>query len=118
MGQKVHPTGIRLGITKEYASIWYAESSDYAGKLFDDLKVRKYLEDRLKNAQLSKILIERPAQNAKVTLLTARPGIVIGKKGEDVEKLRKIEEILAELFFFKLLSFLNDLSYRCQIGLK
>ncbi len=89
MGQKVHPTGIRLGITKEYASIWYAESSDYAGKLFDDLKVRKYLEDRLKNAQLSKILIERPAQNAKVTLLTARPGIVIGKKGEDVEKLRK-----------------------------
>ena len=89
MGQKVHPTGIRLGITKDHSSVWYAERGDYADKLFDDIKVREFLEAKLKNAQISKILIERPAQNARVTLQTARPGIVIGKKGEDVESLRK-----------------------------
>jgi len=89
MGQKVHPNGIRLGIVKEHSSVWYASGADYANKLFDDLKVREYLDEKLKNAQISKILIERPAQNARVTLQTARPGIVIGKKGEDVESLRK-----------------------------
>ena len=89
MGQKVHPNGIRLGINKDHTSIWYAERGDYADKLFDDIKVREFLDAKLKNAQISKILIERPAQNARVTLQTARPGIVIGKKGEDVEALRK-----------------------------
>ncbi|WP_151705040.1 MULTISPECIES: 30S ribosomal protein S3 [Nitrincola] len=88
MGQKVHPTGIRLGIVKEHTSVWYADKSSYASKLLNDLQVRKYLEQRLKNASVSRIDIERPAQNAKITIHTARPGIVIGKKGEDVETLR------------------------------
>ena len=88
MGQKVNPTGIRLGIVKDHTSVWYADKSDYAGKLLNDLKVRSYLEGKLKNASVSRIDIERPAQNAKITIHTARPGIVIGKKGEDVEVLR------------------------------
>lgn len=88
MGQKVHPTGIRLGITKQHSSIWYAESKDYAKRLISDLKVREYIEDKLKSASVSKVVIERPAQTARITIHTARPGIVIGKKGEDVEKLR------------------------------
>jgi len=88
MGQKVHPTGIRLGIVKDHTSVWYASRSTYAKNLLQDLKVRKYLEEELKQASVSRIEIERPAQNAKITIHTARPGIVIGKKGEDVEKLR------------------------------
>ena len=88
MGQKIHPTGIRLGIVKDHTSVWYADKSEYASKLLNDLKVREYLEGQLKNASVSRIEIERPAQNAKITIFTARPGIVIGKKGEDVEKLR------------------------------
>ena len=89
MGQKVHPTGIRLGIVKEHTSVWYAEGADYADKLNADLKVRAHLEAKLKNASVSRIDIQRPAQSARVTIHTARPGIVIGKKGEDVEKLRQ-----------------------------
>ncbi|MGB5326148.1 MAG: 30S ribosomal protein S3 [Pseudomonadales bacterium] len=89
MGQKVHPTGIRLGITKQHSSIWYAEGKDYAKRLVSDLQVRDYVEDKLKNASVSKVVIERPAQTARITIHTARPGIVIGKKGEDVDKLRK-----------------------------
>jgi len=88
MGQKIHPTGIRLGIVKDHTSVWYADKGEYAVKLLSDLKVRKYLEEKLVNASVSRIEIERPAQNAKITIFTARPGIVIGKKGEDVEKLR------------------------------
>jgi small subunit ribosomal protein S3 len=88
MGQKIHPTGIRLGIVKDHTSVWYADKSEYAAKLLNDLKVRSYLEGQLKSASVSRIEIERPAQNAKITIYTARPGIVIGKKGEDVEKLR------------------------------
>ncbi|BBB31347.1 30S ribosomal protein S3 [Neptunomonas japonica] len=88
MGQKIHPTGIRLGIVKDHTSVWYADKSEYARKLQNDLQVRNYLEGQLKNASVSRIEIERPAQNAKITIFTARPGIVIGKKGEDVEKLR------------------------------
>ncbi|WP_372738128.1 30S ribosomal protein S3 [Neptunomonas sp.] len=88
MGQKIHPTGIRLGIVKDHTSVWYADKSEYARKLLNDLQVREYLEGQLKNASVSRIEIERPAQNAKITIYTARPGIVIGKKGEDVEKLR------------------------------
>jgi small subunit ribosomal protein S3 len=95
MGQKVHPTGIRLGITKQHSSVWYAESKDYAERLIGDLKIRDLIEDRLKSASVSKVVIERPAQTARITIHTARPGIVIGKKGEDVDKLRK--ELTAKL---------------------
>ena len=89
MGQKVHPTGIRLGIVKEHNSVWYADGKSYAEKLVNDLKIREFVLDRLSNASVSRVVIERPAQTARVTVHTARPGIVIGKKGEDVDKLRK-----------------------------
>ena len=89
MGQKVHPTGIRLGISKDWNSTWYAEKGDYAEQLRSDLEVRDYLRDRLKQAAVSRIEIERPAKSARITIHTARPGIVIGKKGEDIEKLRR-----------------------------
>lgn len=88
MGQKVHPTGIRLGYIKDWRSVWYADSSDFADKLNNDIKVRNYLHKKLENASVSRIKIERPAQNAKITIYSARPGIVIGKKGEDIEILR------------------------------
>ena len=88
MGQKVHPTGIRLGIVKKHTSTWYAGNDDYSEKLYADLKVREYIQKLLANASVSRVDIERPANTAKVTIHTARPGIVIGKKGEDVEKLR------------------------------
>jgi small subunit ribosomal protein S3 len=89
MGQKVHPTGLRLGIVKEHTSIWYAAGPAYAAKLQEDLKVREYIRKRLAQASVSRIEIQRPAQTAKITIHTARPGIVIGKKGEDVERLRR-----------------------------
>jgi len=89
MGQKVHPTGIRLGIVKDHNSVWYAGSDTYSEKLLNDIEVRSYLEKKLEKASVSKIVIERPAQNAKISIHTARPGIVIGKKGEDVEVLRQ-----------------------------
>ncbi len=89
MGQKVHPTGIRLGIVKDHNSVWYAGSDTYSEKLLNDIEVRRYLEKKLEKASVSKIVIERPAQNAKISIHTARPGIVIGKKGEDVEVLRQ-----------------------------
>ncbi|MDD2224052.1 MAG: 30S ribosomal protein S3 [Pseudomonas sp.] len=89
MGQKVHPIGIRLGIVKEHTSVWYADRKNYANYLNADLEVRAYLVDKLKNASVSRIEIARPAQTARITIHTARPGIVIGKKGEDVEKLRQ-----------------------------
>jgi small subunit ribosomal protein S3 len=88
MGQKVHPTGIRLGIIKDWTSTWYADSKDYAKYLHTDLEVRDFLRKKLANASVSRIQIERPANNARVIIHTARPGIVIGKKGEDIEKLR------------------------------
>ena len=89
MGQKVNPVGIRLGIVKDHSSVWYAERGAYADKLNNDLEVRRFLEERLKNASVSRITIERPANNARITIHTARPGIVIGKKGEDVDRLRQ-----------------------------
>ncbi|MFK7730946.1 MAG: 30S ribosomal protein S3 [Pseudomonadales bacterium] len=89
MGQKVHPTGIRLGITKQHKSVWYAEHKSYAEQLITDIAVREHLESKLANASVSRIDIERPAQTARITIHTARPGIIIGKKGEDVERLRK-----------------------------
>ena len=89
MGQKVHPTGIRLGIVKDHTSVWFADKNHYAEYLLNDLEVRQYLRERLADASVGRIEIARPAQTARVTIHTARPGIVIGKKGEDVDKLRK-----------------------------
>ncbi len=89
MGQKVNPTGIRLGIVRDHNSIWYADRQQYAKYLLNDLAVRDYLRRRLAQASVSRIQIERPAQTARITIHTARPGIVIGKKGEDVERLRR-----------------------------
>jgi small subunit ribosomal protein S3 len=89
MGQKVNPNGIRLGIVKNHTSVWYADKKHYADYLLNDLQVRDYLRERLSQASISRIDIERPAQTARITIHTARPGIVIGKKGEDVERLRK-----------------------------
>jgi small subunit ribosomal protein S3 len=88
MGQKVHPNGIRLGIVKKHSSVWYAEGSEYADLLSSDIKVREWLMKRLSRASVSRIDIERPTKALRVTIHTARPGIVIGKKGEDIEKLR------------------------------
>ena len=88
MGQKVHPTGIRLGIVKDWTSKWYADSKDFADYLNVDLKVRDFIRERLSRASVSRVQIERPASNALITIHTARPGIVIGKKGEDIDKLR------------------------------
>jgi small subunit ribosomal protein S3 len=90
MGQKVHPTGIRLGISKDWNAKWYAGNSEYAGLLNSDLKIRDFIKNRLKDAAVSRIHIERPAKTARITIHTARPGIVIGKKGEDIERLRRI----------------------------
>jgi small subunit ribosomal protein S3 len=89
MGHKVNPTGFRLGISKDWNSKWFANKRDFAGYLIADLKVRELLKKKLAQAGISKILIERPAKSARVTIHTARPGVVIGKKGEDIEKLRK-----------------------------
>ena len=89
MGQKVHPTGIRLGVVKDHNSVWYADSSTYSKNLISDLAVREYILRKLDAASVSRVVIERPAQTARVIIHTARPGIVIGKKGEDVEKLRQ-----------------------------
>ena len=88
MGQKVHPTGIRLGIVKDWTSKWYADSKQFANLLNSDLQVREYLKKRLSQASVSRIQIDRPANNAHITVHTARPGLVIGKKGEDIDALR------------------------------
>jgi small subunit ribosomal protein S3 len=89
MGQKVNPTGFRLGIVKSHNSVWYADKKQYAKYLLNDLHVRDYLREKLSQASVSRIEIERPAQTARISIHTARPGIVIGKKGEDVERLRR-----------------------------
>ncbi len=88
MGQKVHPTGIRLGIVKDWTSTWYADSKNYSDYLNTDLQVRDYLKKKLARASVGRIQIDRPAKNARITIHTARPGLVIGKKGEEIEKLR------------------------------
>lgn len=90
MGQKVHPTGIRLGIIKDWSSKWYANSKSYADYLNTDLRVREFIKKQLAQASVSEVRIERPARNARIIIHTARPGIVIGKKGEDIDKLRGI----------------------------
>ena len=89
MGQKIHPTGFRLAISRNWNSRWYASNRDFAGMLAEDIKVREYLKAKLKNASVSRILIERPAKNARITIFSARPGVVIGKKGEDIENLKR-----------------------------
>jgi len=89
MGQKIHPTGFRLSISRNWSSRWYANDRDFAGMLAEDIKVREYLKAKLKNASVSRVLIERPAKNARITIFSARPGVVIGKKGEDIENLKR-----------------------------
>jgi len=95
MGQKIHPTGFRLAVTKNWASRWYANSSNFASMLNEDIKVRDFLKSKLANASVGRVVIERPAKNAKITIHTARPGVVIGKKGEDIELLKgQLQKIL------------------------
>ena len=89
MGQKVNPIGIRLGISRDWSSRWYADTKNFAGLVNSDHKIRKLIRKRLSQASVSKIYIERPASKVHVTIHTARPGIVIGKKGEDIEKMRR-----------------------------
>jgi len=88
MGQKIHPIGFRLPVTRAWASRWFATNRNFSQMLAEDLQVRDYLKTKLKNAAVSRILIERPAKNARITIYSARPGVVIGKKGEDIENLK------------------------------
>ncbi len=88
MGHKIHPVGFRLGISADWRSKWYAEGAEYAKFLQEDIEIREYLMAKLKHASIGDVHIERPAKSAHITIHTARPGIVIGKKGEDIEKLR------------------------------
>jgi small subunit ribosomal protein S3 len=88
MGQKIHPTGFRLAVTRNWASRWYAGNSNFATMLNEDLQVRAYLKKKLKNASVGRVVIERPAKNARITIFSSRPGVVIGKKGEDIEVLK------------------------------
>ncbi|HQT25292.1 MAG TPA: 30S ribosomal protein S3 [Burkholderiales bacterium] len=88
MGQKIHPTGFRLSVLKNWSSKWYANSKKFPTMLLEDIKVREFLGKKLAHASVGKIVIERPAKNARITIFSSRPGIVIGKKGEDIEVLR------------------------------
>ncbi len=88
MGQKIHPIGFRLSVLRNWSSKWYANSKAFPGMLQEDIKVREFLKQKLAHAAVSHIIIERPAKNAKITIFSARPGIVIGKKGEDIESLK------------------------------
>ena len=98
MGQKVHPTGIRLGVVKDHNSVWYADSKKYASQLVTDLEVREYILKRLDAASVSRVVIERPAGRARVSIYSGRPGLIIGKKGQDIEKLKdELSKNLSEL---------------------
>ena len=88
MGQKIHPTGFRLSVTRNWASRWYAGNGNFAQMLNEDLAARAFLKKKLKNASVGRIVIERPAKNARFTIYSSRPGVVIGKKGEDIEVLK------------------------------
>ncbi|AKU13926.1 30S ribosomal protein S3 [Azoarcus sp. CIB] len=95
MGQKIHPTGFRLAVTRDWSSRWFASSRDYSKMLHEDIKVRDFLKKKLAHASVGRIIIERPAKNARITLFSARPGVVIGKKGEDIELLkRELQKIM------------------------
>ena len=89
MGQKVNPIGLRLGINRTWDSRWYADDAEYGNLLHEDLKIRDYIKGKLSQAGISKVIIERPAKKARITIHTARPGVVIGKKGADIERLRR-----------------------------
>lgn len=89
MGHKVNPTGLRLGINRTWDSRWFASKYQYGGLLHEDLRLRSYLKKRLAQAGVARVIIERPTKKARITIHTARPGVVIGKKGQDIEKLRK-----------------------------
>jgi small subunit ribosomal protein S3 len=89
MGQKINPTGFRLAVTKNWTSRWYANNTDFAKMLKEDVDVRIYLKKKLKNASVSKVIIERPAKNARITIYSSRPGVVIGKKGADIDNIKK-----------------------------
>ena len=95
MGQKVNPIGLRVGINRTWDSRWYANKTDFSGLLHEDLAIRKYIFDRLKQAGVAKVIIERPAKKARISIHTARPGVVIGKKGQDIEKLKNDLQKLA-----------------------
>jgi small subunit ribosomal protein S3 len=88
MGQKIHPIAFRLAVSRNWTSRWYASKTDFAQMLSEDIEVREFLKKKLKNASVSKVLIERPAKNARITIFSSRPGVVIGKKGEDIESLK------------------------------
>ena len=88
MGQKIHPTGFRLSVTRNWSSRWYANSKNFPGMLNEDIEVRSYLKKKLAHASVGRVVIERPAKNARITVYSARPGVVIGKKGEDIEQLK------------------------------
>ncbi|HZN23353.1 MAG TPA: 30S ribosomal protein S3 [Burkholderiales bacterium] len=88
MGQKIHPTGFRLALNKNWASRWYANNKNFSGMLLEDVGVRDFLKEKLGHAAVSRVVIERPAKNARITIFSARPGVVIGKKGEDIESLK------------------------------
>src|ERR1700704_4951427 len=88
MGQKINPTGFRLAVNRNWSSKWYANNRNFAPMLAEDIKVRSFLKKKLRNASVGRILIERPAKNARITIFSARPGVVIGKKGEDIETLK------------------------------
>jgi small subunit ribosomal protein S3 len=88
MGQKIHPTGFRLALNRNWASRWYANNKNFPGMLLEDVKVRDFLKEKLGHAAVSRVVIERPAKNARITIYSARPGVVIGKKGEDIESLK------------------------------
>src|ERR671938_13379 len=88
MGQKIHPTGFRLALNRNWASRWYANNKNFSGMLLEDVKVRDHLKEKLGHAAVSRVVIERPAKNARITIFSARPGVVIGKKGEDIESLK------------------------------
>lgn len=95
MGQKIHPTGFRLAVTRDWSSRWFASSQDYSKMLHEDIKVRDFLKKKLAHASVGRVIIERPAKNARITLFSARPGVVIGKKGEDIEVLkRELQKIM------------------------
>ena len=95
MGQKINPIGLRVGINRTWDSRWYANKADFAGLLHEDLAIRNFVFDRLKQAGVSKVIIERPAKKARISIHTARPGVVIGKKGQDIEKLKNDLQKLA-----------------------
>jgi small subunit ribosomal protein S3 len=95
MGQKIHPTGFRLAVNHSWSSRWYANTKDYARMLSEDIGVRSYLHRKLSHASVGRVVIERPAKNARITVFSARPGVVIGKKGEDIESLKRdLQKIL------------------------